>query len=331
MSEEFFMELAFKEAFKYMLLTYPNPSVGAVVVRDGAILAIEAHRKAGESHAEVLALVRVYESLSGKEINFNRFDANLAHKFILSNKEIFRGCELYITLEPCSHIGKTPSCAMLLKDLPLKRVIIGALDPISSHSGGVEILKSKNIEVEVGILKDRCEILIEPFTIWQKRSFVLFKLAQSTNGQIGCGYISSKGSLEYVHKIRELSTKLLIGGNTIRVDRPKLDSRFSGGRAPDIYIYSKEDNFDREIPLFKVKGREVEIGDDLSFLNKKGLVLVEGGEGMLKALKKYIDWLLIFQAPKLMANCLSYNIDMRLEFLEVSKRDDILIWSRVLG
>jgi diaminohydroxyphosphoribosylaminopyrimidine deaminase/5-amino-6-(5-phosphoribosylamino)uracil reductase len=329
--DTFFMELAFKEAFKYMLLTYPNPSVGAVVVKDGKLLSVEAHQRAGTSHAEVLALIKAYESLTDKNINFDRFNANFAHNFILKNRDIFRGCEIFVTLEPCSHTGKTPSCAMLLKELGLKRVIIGSLDPINSHSGGVEILKKRGIEVKSGVLSKKCDILIEPFKIWQERSFVVFKLAQSSNGQIGCGYISSKSSLEYVHKIREVSTKLLIGGNTVRVDRPTLDCRFTGAKAPNIYIYSKNDNFDREIPLFKVKDRVVEVGDNLDFLNQKGLILIEGGEGMLRAMAKYIDWLLIFQAPKLMANCLSYNIDMRLEFLEVQQKNDILIWSRVLG
>ncbi len=100
--DAFFMELAFKEAFKYMLLTYPNPSVGAVVVKDGKLLSVEAHQRAGTSHAEVLALIKAYESLTDKNINFDRFNANFAHNFILKNRDIFRGCEIFVTLEPCS-------------------------------------------------------------------------------------------------------------------------------------------------------------------------------------------------------------------------------------
>jgi len=333
MSEEFFIDLAIKKAWEYQLLTYPNPAVGAVVVKNGNILAIEAHKESGGSHAEVLALLRAYESLSNKKIDFNPLDANLAHNFLLSlPKEFFKECEIYVTLEPCSHIGKTPSCANLIANLNLKKVVIGIKDPISSHSGGEEILKSKGIEVKVGIKKQECYDLIEPFIIWQKKAFVVFKLAQTLNGDIGGGYISSKESLIYVHKIRKVATKLIIGGNTVRVDRPTLDCRFINAKAPNIYIYSKSKDFDREISLFKIPNREVEIGSSLDFLEKKGLYLVEGGEGMLKAFKKYLNWLLIFQAPKLTNKELSYNINLNLQFLHIDKNSkDILIWSRALG
>jgi len=326
------MRLAFEAAFEYMFLTYPNPAVGAVVVKDGSILGIGAHQKAGTSHAEVIALVNAYEKLSNSKVEFDKLDARKAHKFLLNNKDIFRNCEIYVTLEPCSHIGKTPSCATLIASLKLKKVYIGTLEPIATHSGGVEILKRANIEVESNILKDKCDILIEPFVIWQKRAFVLFKLAQSTNGQIGCGYISSKESLTHVHKIREACTKLLIGGNTVRVDKPTLDCRFINAKAPNVYIYSKSGNFDKNIPLFSVKNREVTIGSNLDFLQKPGFVLVEGGQAMLQSLQKKLDWLLIFQAPKLMANCLSYNITTNLQFLHTEQKSkDILIWSRILG
>jgi diaminohydroxyphosphoribosylaminopyrimidine deaminase/5-amino-6-(5-phosphoribosylamino)uracil reductase len=329
----FYMNLAIDKAWEYQLLTYPNPAVGAVVIKDGAILSIEAHKRAGSSHAEVLALIGAYEKLSGQKAKFNSLDANKAHNFLLSlPKDFFKGCEIYVTLEPCSHIGKTPSCASLIANLNLKKVYIGSIDPIKEHSGGFEMLKRAGIKVEFGIMQQECDALIEPFIIWQKRAFVVFKLAQSSNGEIGCGYISSKESLKHVHKIREVCTKLLIGGNTVRVDRPTLDCRFIDAKAPNIYIYSKDSNFDKTIPLFSVPKRDVDVGNSLDFLDKKGLVLVEGGEGMLKAMQKKIDWLLIFQAPKLMANCLSYNITTKLQFLHTKQTsNDLIIWSRVLG
>ena len=327
------MHLAINEAFKYQFLTYPNPAVGAVVVKSGAVLAIEAHKKAGTSHAEVLALLSAYEKLSGKSIDFDKSNAKKAHNFLLSlDKGFFEDCEIYVTLEPCSHIGKTPSCASLLKELQLKKVYIGAVDPISSHSGGIELLKSANIEVKSGILEQECNDLIEPFKIWQSRGFVLFKLAQTTNAQIDGGYISSKESLTHVHKMRSVCTKLVIGGNTVRVDRPTLDCRFIDAKASDVVIYSKDNNFDKNIPLFTIKDRKVEITDSLDFLKSRGFYLVEGGEGMLKALKNSIDWLLIYQAPKLSSNQLSYNINSNLQFLHIDRNSkDILIWSRFLG
>ena len=327
-----YLQLAIEKAYKYQLLTYPNPAVGAVVLHNGKIVAIEAHQKAGTSHAEVLALISAYENMSGKKIDFDRFNATLAHGFLLSLPNgFFSECEIYVTLEPCAHSGKTPSCARLIESLGLKKVVIGAKDPISDHSGGIDILKSAGIEVEL-LESKAAKDLIEPFIIWQNRAFVLFKLAQSVNGQISGGYISSKESLELVHKIRGVVTKLLIGANTVRIDRPTLDCRFSGDRAPDIYIYANSDNIDREIALFNVGSRCVEVGSDLSFLNRPGLVLVEGGEGMLNALKDKIDWQLTFIAPKLLSGQLNYNLQANLEFLYIGQNSkDLLIWSRFIS
>ena len=331
--DNFFMQLAIDKAYKYQFLTYPNPAVGAVVVKNSAILAIEAHKKAGMAHAEVLALIGAYENISGKCVDFDKSDANKAHQFLLSlDRGFFKDCEIYVTLEPCSHIGKTPSCANLLKELQLKKVYIGAKDPISTHSGGIELLKNAGVDVVTGVLEKECQDLIEPFKIWQSRGFILFKIAQTANGKIGGGYISSKESLEHVHKLRSVCTKLVIGGNTVRVDRPTLDCRFIDVKAPDVVIFSKEDNFNRDIPLFSVENRDVTITDNLDFLKEKGFYLVEGGEGMLNAIKNSIDWMLIYQAPKLSSNQLSYNINSSLQFLHIDRNSkDILIWSRFLG
>jgi diaminohydroxyphosphoribosylaminopyrimidine deaminase/5-amino-6-(5-phosphoribosylamino)uracil reductase len=184
----------------------------------------------------------------------------------------------------------------------------------------------------VGVLEDECKALLEPFMIWQKRAFVLFKIAQTSNGRIGGGYLSSQDSLTHVHQLREMCDTLLIGGNTVRVDRPTLDCRFTGAKAPDVKIYSKVDNFDKEIPLFSVPNREVEVVSNLDFLDKPSFILVEGGEGMLEALKEKIDWMLIYQTPKLSTNNLTYNTTMNLDFLHTQKKDvDMMIWSRNSG
>lgn len=329
MTDEFYMQLALDKAWQYQGLTYPNPAVGAVVTLDGKILAIEAHQKAGTSHAEVLALLSAYELLSQTTVNFDKKDAKEAHKFLLSfPKDFFSQCSIYVTLEPCSHIGKTPSCASLLSELNLAKIIIGTKDTIEGHDGGLEKLNN----ISVGILEKKCKALLEPFMIWQKRAFVLFKIAQTSNGRIGGGYLSSKASLHHVHQLREVCDTLLIGGNTVRVDRPTLDCRFTEGKAPNIVIYSKDDNFDRDIQLFSVKDREVEVTSNLDFLDKPSFILVEGGEGMLEALKQKIDWMLIYQTPKLSTNNLTYNTTMNLEFLHQSKKDvDMIIWSKQIG
>jgi diaminohydroxyphosphoribosylaminopyrimidine deaminase/5-amino-6-(5-phosphoribosylamino)uracil reductase len=327
------MKLAIDRAWEYQLLTYPNPAVGALVVLNGKILAVEAHTKAGTSHAEVLALLRAYEEISGKRVDFDRFNANLAHKFLLSlPKGFFASCEIYVTLEPCSHIGKTPSCATLLSRLKLKRVVVGTLDPVSSHSGGVKLLRSIGIEIKIGVLEKEAKDLIEPFLIWQKRAFILFKIAQTSNGKIGGGYLSSKESLVHVHKIRSIVSWLIIGGNTIREDRPTLDCRFIKKNPPDISILSKRSlgEFDKNIPLFKIKNRKVEILNSNIF-KKPSIILVEGGEGTIRALKDRFDWILQYQTPKLSSNPLCYSVDIDLEFLHQRKIGvDLALWSRVL-
>ncbi len=327
--DEIMMQLALNKAWEYQGLTYPNPAVGAVVTHNGKILAIEAHQKAGTSHAEVLAFVSAYETMSNQKIDFDPLNAEEAHTFLLNlPQNIFSQCTVYVTLEPCSHKGKTPSCASLLHTLNLMRTVIGIKDPIDGHDGGSRLLKN----VTIGVLEEECNALLEPFMIWQNRAFVLFKLAQTSNGQIGGGYLTCKTSLKHVHKLREVCNTLFIGGNTVRVDRPTLDCRFTEGKAPNIKIYAKDDNFNRNIPLFSIDNREVEITDQLDFLNEPSFVLVEGGEGMLNALREKIDWMLIYQTPKLSRNNLTYNTTMNLQFLHQEKKDvDLMIWSRQIG
>lgn len=332
MSDEFYMQLALDKAWEYQGLTYPNPAVGAVVILEGHILSIEAHQKSGTSHAEVLALVSAYETLSQTPVDFDPKDAKKAHTFLLKlPKDFFAQCSIYVTLEPCAHEGKTPSCASLLQSLALRRVIIGAKDPIKGHNDGMKRLENAHI----GVLEKECKALIEPFLIWQKRAFLLFKLAQTTNGRIGTndndGYLSCNASLTHVHQLREVCDTLLIGGNTVREDRPTLDCRLTDAQAPNIKIYAKEDSFDRDIPLFGIENRNVEIVNTLDFLDRPSFVLIEGGAGMLNALKEKIDWMLIYQTPKLSTNNLTYNTTMNLSFLHQAKKDvDLMIWSKHL-
>ncbi|HHH54095.1 MAG TPA: bifunctional diaminohydroxyphosphoribosylaminopyrimidine deaminase/5-amino-6-(5-phosphoribosylamino)uracil reductase RibD, partial [Bacteroidetes bacterium] len=263
-SDIIYMQQALNKAWQYQGLTYPNPAVGALVVYRNEIIALEAHQKAGTSHAEVLALLKAYENISGESVEFDRFDSHKAHTFLYTLPEgFFSECVMYVTLEPCSHVGKTPSCASLLAHIKPHKVVIATLDPIKGHDGGVERLKAEGIEVEVGICEEGAQALLEPFMIWQKRAFVLFKIAQTSNGKIGGGYLSSQESLTHVHQLRAVCSRMVIGGNTVRVDRPTLDCRFTGDEAPDITIYSRQDSFDWEIPLFAVSGREVLVSDQI--------------------------------------------------------------------
>jgi len=333
MLDSFYLRQALEKAWQYQLLTYPNPAVGCLIAHNGRIVALEAHQKAGTSHAEVLALVRAYETMSGKRVAFDPFDAIQAHDFLRTlPKGFFASCEVYVTLEPCAHRGKTPSCASLLAYLKPRRVIIGTADPVAGHGGGAQMLRDAGIAVTIGVEEATCRDVIAPFLIWQERAFVLFKLAQTLNGRIGGGYISSQASLTHVHRLREVCDTLLIGGDTVRTDRPTLDCRLTGGKAPDVHILTRRDDIDRTIPLFGVPGRNVTVGASLDFLDAPGFVLVEGGEGMLKRLEGRIDWMLTYIAPKLSCNSLSYNIDTQTRFVHMQRNEtDILIWSAWRG
>jgi len=325
------MQQALKKAWEYQLRTYPNPAVGCLVLCESEIVALEAHQKAGTSHAEVLALLSAYEVISDNKIEFDKFDAGKAHDFLYAlPKGFFSKCTIFVTLEPCSHVGQTPSCASLLAHIKPKKIVIATLDPIEGHDGGMKRLLEQGIELETAVCEEDALELLEPFLIWQKRAFVLFKIAQTSNGKIGGGYLSSKASLTHVHQLRAVCTEMLIGGNTIRVDRPTLDCRFIGEKAPNIRIYSKEDNFDRDIPLFGINGRDVIVSDRLDF-SKPSFILVEGGGGMMNALKENIDWLLQYQTPKLSAHSSNYNAELALKFLFQDKKGvDLLLWSRIV-
>ena len=326
-NNNFYMNLAIDKAWEFQGFTYPNPAVGSLILYKNEIIAIEAHQKAGTSHSEILAYYQAYLKISNQQEKLNKFDSQSIYKFLISlPKNFFSETVLYVTLEPCASENRTPSCAKLISILKPKKVFIGSLD---KTNGGISILKKNDIDFEV-LNSKKADDLIEPFYIWQHRAFVLFKIAQTVNGKIGGGYLSSQKSLEHTHKIRTFCSKLLIGGNTVRKDKPILDSRFiKNGKPPDVIIYSKNKNFDLNIPLFKIKNRNVEIVNNLDFMNKPSFILVEGGEKMMKALANKIDWLLVYQTPKILSNNITYNLNINLKFLHSQPKDiDITLWNR---
>ena len=241
-NDKFFMSLALKEAWKYQGLTYPNPAVGCCVVQNGKILALQAHKAQGKPHAEVLALQEAFAKLTNNKKILKLKDSHLIHKFLINNHNgIFNNTHIYTTLEPCSHIGKTPACSNLLVKLKVKKVIIGHKDKHSK--GAIELFRKNNIKIKENVLPKRSKELLYPFLKWNKKQFVFFKYASSLNGAIDGGYISNKKSLKKVHKLRDKIDLLVIGGASVRNDRPTLDARMCDGKAPDIFIYSREKRF----------------------------------------------------------------------------------------
>jgi diaminohydroxyphosphoribosylaminopyrimidine deaminase/5-amino-6-(5-phosphoribosylamino)uracil reductase len=316
------LDLAIKEAWKYQFLTYPNPAVGAAVIVKNHLF-VSAHKQAGEPHAEVNALWEAFKAFhKTPELK----TSHEIHEFLIKNHNgFFKDANIFVTLEPCSHIGKTPSCANLLSILKPKSVTIGWLDPIKEHSGGADMLKSVGIEVKV--LNDkRCFDLIEPFIKWQKR-FIFFKLAQSFNGAITGGYISSESSLNWVHQVRDKIDLLVIGGNTVRIDRPILDARRIDGKAPDVLIYSKKKNFDKTIPLFSVSNRKVFVKNSLDKIKNYRFIMIEGGEKLYNELKDFVDWKVFIVTPKLFDR-INYKSEDSFEILHTIKKDDLIVFGR---
>ena len=327
----FYMKLALDEAWKYQGLTYPNPAVGCCVVgQNGEVLAVEAHKRAGYPHAEVEALKEAYFKLTKDEKILHLVNSADIHGYLIKNhNNLFCNISLYTTLEPCSHIGKTPSCADLICLLGIKKVYIGSKDTNSVASCGREKLLACGIDVGSGILQKECDDLLLPFGMWQKEKFVFFKWAQRLNGTTDSGIISSKDSRTKVHAMRSVCDLLIIGGNTVRVDRPTLDARLVDGKAPDVLIISKQKEFDKTIPLFSVKNRKVIISDDLYTCQTYKNIMIEGGANMYELTKDMVDMYLCFVAPKFGGGNGFDKIDDDFEILNIQKEtQDIMIWMK---
>ena len=214
MTNENFMREALRIARNAEGRTSPNPLVGCVVVRDGKIIAEGWHRKAGTPHAEIHAL-------------------NMAG-------ELARGATLYVTLEPCSHFGRTPPCARAIVDAGIKKVFAAMTDPNPKVAGrGVEILRSAGIEVEVGLLEDEARRLNEVFLkfITERSPFVTLKFACSLDGKIATvggqsQWISCEASRKFSHHLRDVNDGILVGVGTVLADNPSLTTRLVEGKNP---------------------------------------------------------------------------------------------------
>jgi diaminohydroxyphosphoribosylaminopyrimidine deaminase/5-amino-6-(5-phosphoribosylamino)uracil reductase len=329
--DSFYMNLALCEAWKYQGLTHPNPAVGCTVVgANGEILAVEAHRRAGEPHAEVNALKEAYYKLTDDSYILALHDSADIHTHLLSNHNgIFENAKLYTTLEPCSHYGKTPSCASLIAELGIKEVYVGSNDTNKKAANGSMVLSMNNCMVYSEILKEECDALLYPFVKTLEGTFVYFKWAQRLNGTTDGGIISSQASRKKVHAMRDVCDLLVIGGGTVREDRPRLDARLVDGKAPDILILSRSRDFDTEIPLFSVARREVFIEDNLSRIYNYKNVMIEGGTQMYALTRDVVDYYLSFIAPSLGgSDVIAFGKD-NFEFLNVDKEsEDIIAWMK---
>ena len=198
----------------------PNPMVGAVIVHNGAIVGEGFHRRCGEAHAEVNAIASV------------------------KDETVLRDSTIYVSLEPCSHYGKTPPCAELIIKKGIPRVVVGCLDPFPEVSGrGVRMLREAGIEVVTGVLEKECQELNKAFMTFQtqKRPYVTLKWAESADQymdikrdsvDISPVVFSNAETSVRVHKLRAESTAILVGTSTALLDNPSLNVRHWAGQSP---------------------------------------------------------------------------------------------------
>lgn len=326
--KEHYMKMALDAAWQYQGLTYPNPAVGCTIVQNGAVIAVGAHQKAGEPHAEVMALKEAYMALSIDRGIEKLTKADEIHDYLLKHHNgIFLFCDMYITLEPCTHHGKTPSCASLIQKMRPQNVYISHYDPNPEATGGAQALISGGIDVHYGMCEAEGKALLEPFMKWQEENFVFFKWAQRLDGTVDGGVISDETSRTKVHALRDCCDLIVIGGNTVRVDRPTLDARMVDGKAPDVLIYSSQKEFDTTIGLFGVENRRVYIEDSLDRIKNYKHVMIEGGPFMFDATKEIVDRYLCFLAPKSGGKVSFSNECVNLKILNTQQlENDLMIW-----
>ncbi|ATA73805.1 MULTISPECIES: bifunctional diaminohydroxyphosphoribosylaminopyrimidine deaminase/5-amino-6-(5-phosphoribosylamino)uracil reductase RibD [Capnocytophaga] len=207
--------------------TYPNPMVGSVVVFEDSILGEGWHQKAGKPHAEVNAIDSV------------------------KNKNLLSKSTIFVSLEPCSHFGKTPPCADLIIKHGIPKVVIGTTDPFAKVCGnGIKKLKEAGCEVIVGVLEDECQELNKRFFTFhqKKRPYIFLKWAETSNKfiapeqkkEVNPHWITNLFSRQYTHKIRSEEEAILVGTNTVLHDNPKLDTRHWQGKNPLRVIIDRE-------------------------------------------------------------------------------------------
>ena len=195
----------------------PNPLVGAVLVKDNRIIGEGYHQKYGQLHAERNAIADCY-----------RRGENPA------------GAELYVTLEPCCHYGKTPPCTEAIIENKIVKVYVGSNDPNPLvDGGGIAVLRAHGIEVETGILKQECDALNEIFFhyIRTKRPFVLMKYAMTMDGKIATvtgdsKWITGEAARRQVHEDRNRCAAIMAGVGTVIADNPMLNCRLPEGHSP---------------------------------------------------------------------------------------------------
>ncbi len=327
------MHRAYELAAKGWGRTSPNPMVGALVVKNGKVIAEGGHAACGADHAEVLALKK-----AGAKA---------------------KGAVLYVTLEPCSHYGRTPPCTDVIIRAGIRKIYIGVLDPNPLMNGkSVQILRKAGISVEVGFLQEELTRMNEAFNKWisTRMPFVVAKTAQTLDGKSATlsgesKWITSKASRDLSRCMRFGFDAIAVGVNTVLKDDPILNSfpakrlkkiifdsdlktpvhakLFKGTRREDVFILTTSKSSARRIKLLgrkaevivtPAKGGRVDLRRALKILAQREItvILIEGGAALVgTALKEgLVDKMMVYVAPRIMGEGLDAVRGLRVRHLD---------------
>jgi len=282
----------------------PNPCVGCVIVKDGKILSTGVTAKGGRPHAESQAIAKI------------------------TDKNLLKEAEIYVTLEPCSHFGQTSPCVDEIIKYKFKKVIIGAIDPDSRVNGkAVKKLQDHKIEVISGVMQKECEEINRDFFKAKKTGlpFITAKIASSLDGKIATKnfdskWITSNQAREFSHYLRSINDAILIGANTLRADNPTLDCRISGleNYSPKKIVIGSNLDFSLNLNIFKNSEKNLfltKIGAKIPKNLQAEVIFCEELDGKIDlkdALKKLCDHginsLLVEGGSKTITNFLKENL-----------------------
>lgn len=284
---EFYIKRCLQIAKNGLGTTRPNPMVGSVIVYNNQIIGEGFTSKYGGNHAEVNAINSV------------------------SNKALLKLATLYVTLEPCSHYGKTPPCSDLIIKYSIPNVVIGCVDDYEKVAGqGIKKLKESGCHVMVGVLENECKMHHKRFFTFhnKKRPYILLKWAETLDGFMAPEtkkeqnpvWISNKHSRQLVHKWRAQEQAILVGTNTVLQDNPALTTRDWAGNNPVRIVIDQQDKLPKHLAIFNNDAKTIIINKNsidfskaiaiqicnLLFQNNITSVIIEGGK---KTLQTFID------------------------------------------
>ncbi|MEN4761819.1 MULTISPECIES: bifunctional diaminohydroxyphosphoribosylaminopyrimidine deaminase/5-amino-6-(5-phosphoribosylamino)uracil reductase RibD [unclassified Chryseobacterium] len=256
MQDEFYIKRCIELAQKAIGKTYPNPLVGSIIVHNAEIIGEGYHHKAGEPHAEINAINSV------------------------KDKSLIPESTIYVSLEPCAHFGKTPPCALKIKELGFKKVVIGAMDSHDKVNGkGKKIIQDAGIEVVSGVLENECIELNKRFFTYheKKRPYIILKWAESGDGFLDKDFkpysISNSLVNQFVHQLRADEHAILVGTQTALNDNPSLNVRNVEGINPvrilidfELKVSQDFNIYNREAKTIVINSVKEEVQDHIHFI-----------------------------------------------------------------